>query len=266
MIVRLNYEDYDNLMKHYYTEYVKQPSLGWPQAERMVLNINRHLLNLLTTVRTFLDHSRTNLIRRYGRASKRLERFKDACSQAYNNNFSYRFLYSLRNYAQHCGMPIGQLTVHSKAMGPDAKDVSHFLAVKFNRDKLLRDFSWGSRLKKEIKQLPSMFGINPHITEMMDCLERINISLVVDDLPELIESAELIQQFVAETKELLGVPCLFGIRDIMRTQEGKVGEIGLDIEWIPFHIVDTIMNAKKIMEASRPKNQKTLLPDMHGPK
>ena len=136
-IVRLNYDDYQNLLKQYYQLYAENPSaIDWIRMERMVLDINRHILNYLSAIRTFLDHSETNLKRRYGMKSERFKRFKKACFEAYDSKFSYRFLYALRNYAQHCGMPLGQLTFHSKEVSPHSKDACHSLMVKFNRDKL----------------------------------------------------------------------------------------------------------------------------------
>jgi len=140
MIVRLNYEDYENLLKRYFEEHTKNPSMVGSRIERMALNLNRHIMNSLSAVRTFLDHSETNLKKRYGKDSQRVKRFKDACSSAYDNSFSYRFLYKLRDYAQHCGMPLGQLTLHSEEVEPYSEVVRHFLVVKFSRDELLKKF------------------------------------------------------------------------------------------------------------------------------
>ena len=252
MIVRLNYEDYLNLLKQYFVEYTENPSMNYPRFGRMVLNINRHILNYLSSVRAFLDHSETNLKRRYGRNSKRVRRFKEACSKAYDSNFSYRFLYGVRSYVQHCGMPLGCLTLTSKVVGPRPEDLRHTMAVKLNRDELLGNFSWGSRLAKEIQKLPLTFDINPHITEMMKCLERINLTLIGDDLTELIQSAAYIRKLVTETKDKPGIPCIFRLEDLVRTKEGKVGQLSLGIEWIPLHIVEMVMHIKRIASITDP--------------
>jgi len=243
MIVRLNYADYQNLLKRYFEAYAKDPRRGWPiRVERMALDINRHILNYLSAIRAFLDHSETNLKRRYGKDSQRVRHFRDACSYAYDNNFSYRFLYKLRDYAQHCGMPLGALTLHSEEVDPLSKTVRRSLAVKFNRDELLNKFDqWGSQLKKEIQKLPLKFEINPHVTEMMKCLERINLTLIEDDLPELIQSAEYIEQLIKHTKDMRGIPCILRVKDLARTQEGKVKQFKMDIEWIPLHLVEAVM-------------------------
>ena len=245
MVVHLNYEDYQNLLKRYFVEYKDNPSMDYPRFESVVLDINRHILNYLSAIRAFLDHSETNLKRRYGKDSQRVRHFKEACSQAYDSSFSYRFLYGLRSYVQHCGLPLGRLTLDSKLVGPSPEDVRHTMAVQFNRHNLLANFSWGSRLTEEIKQLPLRFDIGPHITEMMKCLERLNLILIGDDLPELIQSAEYIQKLVTETKGKLGVPCIFRIEGLVRTKKSKVGQLSLGIEWIPLHIVEMVMHIKR---------------------
>jgi hypothetical protein len=242
LIVRLNYEDFRKLLDQYFWEYIKNPSMSWPRVERMTLNINRHILNYLSTVRMFLDHSEANLKERYGKDSQRVKRFKDACSYAYDNNFSYRFLYRLRNYAQHCGLPLGVLTLHSKAVGPSPEDIHHSLTIRFNRDELLRKYKlWGTQLKKEVQKLPSEIEINPHVAEMMKCLEKINLTLFEDDLPELIQSAKNVQKLVTETRGMPGVPCILWLENVVRTQEGKVERLNVHIEWIPTHLVEMII-------------------------
>ena len=113
-IVTLNYDDFINVIKQYTNEYTKNAQhINSLIMEKMVLNINRFLLNFLSSVRTFLDHSETELKRNYGNSADILKRFKEICSESYDNCFSYRFLSRLRNYSQHCNMPIGKLTLHS---------------------------------------------------------------------------------------------------------------------------------------------------------
>jgi len=139
-------------------------------------------------------------------------------------------------------MPLGELTLHSVEVDPHTKEVHHSLAVKFKRDELLSNFRWKSQLAKEIRELPPRFEITPHLAEMMKCLERINLTLFEDDLPELIQSAEYIQKLISDTKDMPGVPCILRFKDLARTQEGKVKRLTIDIEWIPLRIVAFIMN------------------------
>jgi hypothetical protein len=252
VIVWLNYTDYEKLLKRYFEEWKKNASMSWGRLERMALEINRHVLNYLSSVRTFLDHSETNLKRRYGRNSERAKHFKSACSEAWNGNFSYRFLSALRNYAQHCGMPLGQLSLHSEEVSPDSKEVRHSLAVRFNRDELLGKYDkWGSRLKREIQKLPASFEINPHLAEMMKCLEKIHLTLLMDELPSLTKSADCVKNFVRQTNCLPGTPCVLVPRVLEGSARGEVKKLEMQIEWIPFHLVDMIAKIEAQLASSK---------------
>lgn len=113
-IVRLNYIDYKNWLKQCLDEFHKDASFDYVKMDKVNLNINRYILNYLSSVRTLLDHMETTLKRLYGNNSHKVIKFKDVCSKAYDEHFSYRFLYKLRDYAQHCELPLGGVSITSK--------------------------------------------------------------------------------------------------------------------------------------------------------
>lgn len=99
-MILANHEDFvravDNILQQHLVTMVQLTGISWSPEHRQ---INRHLLNLLTVLRTFLDHSESELKRRYGRASDKVAWFKHICFTEYDNHFASRFLYKLRN---HC--------------------------------------------------------------------------------------------------------------------------------------------------------------------
>jgi len=233
-IVFLNYNDYCNLLEQYKKEFMNNPSLNYSRMERMILNINKHILNYLSATRTYLDHSEANLKRHYGKDSQRVKRFKDACSSAYDNHFSYRFLCGLRNYAQHCEMPIEGLVLSADHHLGNER---YSLLATVDRDQLLKKHEWKSQLKKEIQDLPPKFDISPHIDGMMKYLERINLTLIEDDLPELMQNAEYVQQLIAHAKNMPGSPCILKIR-----------ESNVSFEWTPLHVVEMVISYSNILK------------------
>ena len=234
-IVQLNYVDFEDLLRQSFQQYVKK---SLPPMEVLALRVNRSLLNFLSTLRTFLDHSEFNLKKRYGNYSKRVREYKKACSSEYDNFFSYRLVYKLRNYTQHCGMPLGQIRFESKSEDAEAQRVVDTLAVYFNRDRLLlSEFDWGSKLKREIQALPERFEINPHVAQAMQCVKRINLSLIKPNLTELNRSVQIVRSLVAPLKLQSGVPCIlfFGKGSIKGGNSLKV-----TIHRIPLHLLDLI--------------------------
>lgn len=245
-IVLLNYDDFFERIKKYSQEYAENPrTMNWIMMEKMVLDINRHLLNYLSSIRTFLDHTQTKLKKKCGDQSDGFKRFRDACSKSYDDSFSYRFLSKLRNYSQHCGMPLGVLTLHSEEKPPYSGHVYHSLKAKFSRDELLKYDSWGTRISKEISELPSEFEIVPHVVEMMKCLEKINLVLLEEDLPELFRSAEFVEQLISPVQSTEGVPCILKFLQISRGANAEIKEMKIEVTNIPLHIVQIVMNIKK---------------------
>jgi hypothetical protein len=104
---------------------------------------NRKLLNFLSAARTFLDHTEAHLKRLYGDGSEEAQRFLTATSEAYDRTFAYRFLYKLRNYAQHCGLPLRYVD-HRARRPAGGGDFAHEYRVYFDAQALLDDYdSWG---------------------------------------------------------------------------------------------------------------------------
>lgn len=244
-IVSLNRDDILKIIKKYTEEYVENPqSLDYIMMEKMVLDINRHILNYLSSVRSFLDHTETKLKKNYGATSDRYKRFKNVCREVYSTSFSYRFLSKLRNYSQHFGMPLGGLSLRSREDPPYSGNIYHSLQASFSRDELLKYDSWGT-IAKEISQLPSEFDIIPHIVQMMKCLEKINLVLINEDLPELYSSAEFIEQLISQAQGKEGLPCILQFSDIKRGSNEEIKEMKVQIMHIPFHIIEIVNNIKK---------------------
>lgn len=235
-IVYMNYNDHKKILNQYFEDFTNIPSMRISQIESMNLNINRYILNFLSSVRTYLDHSKTNLKKRNEKDSQRVGLFESACNNAYESHFSYRFLYKLRNYTQHFGMPVGKLSLQ-KSLIPSSNDIHHSFVVEFNRDELLRYDKWGPQLKSEIQKLPPTFEITPHITVMMKCIERINFILISDELPKLIKGAEYMKQLITEIKDSSGIPYI-----LYEELNGK--EVRIHLEHLPFHLVEIIDNIR----------------------
>jgi hypothetical protein len=239
-ITLLNYDDFLNLIAVYSNAWDKNPSMiNFQLLERMTLNINRHIINYLFSVRTFLDHTEFKLKRIYGDSSDKFATFKKATISEYENNFSYRFLYKLRNYSQHCGLPLGELSMKSVEEPIYSGNIKNTLVINFSSDTLLTYNGWSSEVKEEIKRLPKKFDIIPHILQFKKSLDEINLAIIKDNINELIVSAENIERLIAPTKGKEGTPMIFTITDEVE------GKRTMRIHHIPFHLIDYANTLKK---------------------
>ncbi len=170
------------------------------------LDLNRRLMNFLSAVRTYLDHTETDLKRRFGEDSERYTRFEKLTNRLYDSWFSYRFLYKLRNFVQHCGLPLDSLS-HTSTHN------SRALSVTVSRSRLLTDFDWGAALRGEIERLPEAVDIGPFLVEHVDQLTTLHERLCTEELSALQKAAALVSRRYSEVAQNPGVPCVFTLPD-----------------------------------------------------
>lgn len=240
-IVGLNYEELKNAISKYFIEFKKNPSMNWVRMERILMDINRLLLNFLSAFRTLLDHMEYTLKKNYGDESEDFKKFKDLCSEQYDQYFSYRFLYKLRNYAQHCGMPVSSVTINSKIINKESGEVQDYLAVFIDRDILLNNYdSWGL-IKDQIKNLPSKVEVMHFVDEVTECISRINLLVIEHDLENIFLSCDYFQDLLIPFKGIKETPAIFDIVD----KNGDRENLQVNIEWFPLHLIDMALKAKE---------------------
>ncbi|OGO05442.1 MAG: hypothetical protein A2Y73_04440 [Chloroflexi bacterium RBG_13_56_8] len=201
-IVRWNYEEWSQLLDGYMVGFRLHPRafflLDPARTTQMLVDVNRVILNFLSSVRTFLDHSEAGLKRRYGAASKEINQFKNAASWFYDNVFSYRFLYQVRNYAQHYALPLGRIEERQRGDLATGKVISE-VALYFSRDDLFENnFAWKKPLAEELPTLPSLIEIGPNMEEMMKCLDQLDVLLIEFELPALNEAVDILETYLAD--------------------------------------------------------------------
>lgn len=239
-ILNLNFDEFNCLVSTQLLEFKKNPSMNWPRMEAILINTNRILINFLSSFRTLLDHMEYNLKKIYGNESEKFKRFKNICSEQYDKYFSYRFLYKLRNYSQHCGMPVGSLTINSKVSEDTNKETDEYLAVYFNRDELLNKYdSWGI-VKNEISNLPPKIEINAFVKELMECMTSINLIVIEDDIEDVYRSSEYFQNLILPFKNMDVTPAIFDVID----KSGERKKLKVEVEWLPIHLIDKVLASK----------------------
>lgn len=176
----------------------------------MIVEVNRHVLNFLSAMKTFLDHTQTRLDRQFGKESSEFKQFKAAEHAAFDNHFSYRFVSKLRNYTQHCGMPLGNISANVLQDDPPDGTVKHIIDFFFDRDSLLTKFSeWSRHVEPELKAMPTQFPISEHIHQTMECLEEINAVVMANCETTIRNSLGVVDTFLGEFGDHEGTPCVF---------------------------------------------------------
>ncbi len=238
-LVILNARDIHDLIVHILTD-IQEKSVKWngvsySDMERYNLEANRLLLNYLSSFKTFLDHSETILKRKFGHTSPKVKEYKSFQSGIYDSNFAYRFFYKLRNYAQHCGLPLAVKYSTKKSVSSDNPEID--LKIAFEKNKLLENYdSWGS-IKNELAQLPDSFDFFIYFNEatnlIVDIAEKFKETITL----EVIESAEYIKNATGHLKTETNKVCMFS--EIETDKNNKLKQFL--IEYMPYDIINKIL-------------------------
>ncbi len=241
-IVVWNYREYHSLLDRYLDAYIlkeKDYFEKWPIYQ----NVNRVALNYLSSVRTYLDHTETSLNRRFGNTSGIFKDFVSSCNQAYDSFFSYRFLYKLRDYAQHCGFPIGNITLNVKPKDGDIERPIYSMEISANRDALLSGFDW-KKLKAEVQSQPQKININAHIDTLMECLSNINEKVTKSVFSTLFDAATYIKELLLKAPLEDGTPGVFQL-EVKEVNDGKPTDIKqIKGSPIPMDLVNAVLSGK----------------------
>ncbi|MHC2598850.1 hypothetical protein ACVLVH_004531 [Kluyvera sp. 1366] len=132
-------------------------------------DLNLTLLNFLTSVKLMLEYLEKSLSNKYGKGSEEFQRCKSVQNGHYDDKFSYRFMYELRNYMQHSGLPPINYEATKEFGMRDGKP--GFLAnmhVGFNRTALLQNsYKWKAVVKNEMEAMTGDIPAPTYMHEYM---------------------------------------------------------------------------------------------------
>lgn len=198
------------------------------------LHANRLLLNYLSSIRTFLDHSEAFLKRKYADNSIYVAGYQKMTSVFFDNSFAYRFFYKLRNFAQHVGLPIDQVEFSSK-YSPN-RQINGSLKITFNRDELLSSYKEWGKVKTDLQSMNEEFEVMPLVSEMSHNIREIerNIELMLKE--DLIIACNFIQDL---TKHLQGDGEILVAQDFGENDYGDL--LGYRYIQIPFETIEELI-------------------------
>ncbi len=184
---------------------------GQMDPRKAAVQLTGELVNWLTAVRLYLDHAATSLARRFGRESQQMVRFKEATVAEFNGSFAYRFMYKLRNYAQHCGLPLGGIDIRA-AGSNDNRQWKQLITFYLARDRLLADYDGWGPVRKGLVDLEPHIDLMPLVREAWTAFERVEDELFDIDVREAIAHWPLVRNAVERCgadPELSTAPNLF---------------------------------------------------------
>ena len=200
-------------------------------SEESLQEIDRLLLNYLSSFRTFLDHLETRYKRLQKQDSSFLDDYKKMVSACYDSSFPYRFFYKLRDYVQHCGMPPTSINI-IESPGLDGS-IDTIISVRFDRDGLINGYKRWRKIRDELQRQPPYMEFPPYIKALRLEIQRIHVAMSGIELSLASDSWQYLYKLVREVQDKYGAVMPFIGRKL--TQDG--GELQLKMEDFPLHIM-----------------------------
>ena len=192
------------------------------------------LLNFMMSVRTFLDHMETHVKRMYGKNSSETDLFKNLTSTEFDSKFSYKFMYKLRNYVQHCGMPPINYS-KSKVLEGGIPHAS--ITAEFDKNALLAGFdSWGAIVKPELESQSDNFNVFDIVHEFYWSILSVYVRFA--------EATTFSSTWAAKARilEIIKQPETYNKDDycLLNIFDRGEGKVDLNMSWIPASLFQKI--------------------------
>lgn len=175
-------ENYRDLVE-FYKQAAHRKGISQESAHSTLIALNRRLLNYLSSFRTFIDHQERKLKHLQSSNQDWFRLFKDRTAFHYDRCFAYRFLWRLRNYVQHCGLPLGGFEVTSRR-DQDGNESRYFYAY-FDRNSLIDNFDDWKTVKDDLEKQPERIEVMPHVHQLKSCLDDLAMLAAKIDLENL---------------------------------------------------------------------------------
>jgi len=195
-----NYLDFEKELLSITCEYMIGRGSGYSNMFDARLNLNRRIVNLLTSSKLYLEHWRShiaNCISDLTQINKQVENIKSYIGNEYDNSFEYRFMENLRNHVQHAG-----LAIHSGEHGgfwsltnENTKDkLEYRTAIFAHKDRL--------RLNKRLKQsvlneMPDKVNLAFSSRSYVNCLSNIHERIRYILNPYILSSRDIISNNIS---------------------------------------------------------------------
>jgi len=164
---QINLIEFDSLRKKISKIPIVKLNMNKISTTRDHLKYNSITINLLSSFRFYLDNAEKHIIRAFGKDSPELVNFKSELSSYFDNYFSYRFLYKLRDYALHVGFPIEMIHFEAKENITKPETMVGNLRLLVSKESLLAEKKYlGKPVTNDLIKIVDDIDIIPLVTQL----------------------------------------------------------------------------------------------------
>jgi hypothetical protein len=180
----------------------------------VVLVFMGEITNWLASTRLYLDSERDFILDQFGEKTEEFRQYRQITSQAFDSYPGYRFLYNLRDYAQHSGPPVSGMTVSTDSSGQRVID------MYLSRSTLLvARFRWSHHAKELLESWPEHISIMPLVEEAMAGLRLIEDELLRILIKHCAAATVTMREGISRVADSEGHPAVFRLPESGKEDE-----------------------------------------------
>jgi len=169
---------------------------SYEYMEEAFQEMNRLILNYLSSFKTFIDHLTTRYTRLQRQGYPFLADYKKITAACYDGNLPYRFFSKLRDYVQHRGLPLGSIHIDEKAAPDGNVDIN--ISICFHRDTLISDYKKWGKVKADLESQPEHMEPLPYLNGFQSQIQLINLVVSGMEISLATESWHSLNKLVHE--------------------------------------------------------------------
>lgn len=230
-----NYIDLERECLNYATESMVKGLLSYEGFSDARQNINRKIVNFLTSARLYVDHIQKNIKSCLDDSSG--FNVKAVMSKQYDKNFSYRFMEALRNYVQHSGLAIHYISTPTRWVEEREERCLEFRIKVFSDREVLKE----SKNFKAIvlREMPEKVDIVKLARSYMASINIVHIS-IREAVMKNVEDARKLHELAIDEYKNLNNGKSIGLRAIkyekVQFPKDVIEDFPVLLEWDDFRI------------------------------
>lgn len=195
-IFQSNVESFEKYISADHSKLLLPSSLSEIEREVAKIHLNRIFLNLLSSFRAFIDHAETTIVRQ---DNTLITAFKAAQSSEYDSNDHYRLFWELRNFSQHCALPISGYKIDVAKSQSGLRFKTRLIPVIHSKHLLKNWNKWKPTVKQWLDSNPEIL-VTDLILQARESVLRIQNSFLGRDTESVKEAHDYLTEFKSKLK------------------------------------------------------------------
>jgi hypothetical protein len=175
-------------------------------------NINRHLSNLLSSAKLYIDQTAHGLSDHFGSNSSQFQKYIASTNEEYDQSLAYRTLDALRGYVQHRGLATHHISFTSKRDDSSPEKIRNRHSVVFGLvpESIREDGGFKSSVLQELEGIVDRKGrieLMPLIRDYVSGIARIHKSARMSISTELESADNFVENLFEKIYSVSGQRC-----------------------------------------------------------